>query len=231
MPRRTRLYLPGLPYHLVQRGNNREACFFGPENYQFYLELLRENAKRYGVAVHAWVLMTNHVHLLLTPASEQSISRMMQTVGSRYAQYLNKSYKRTGTVWEGRHKASPVHAQAYLLKCYRYIELNPVNAGMVNRPEEYRWSSYHANAWGDAMEWMTPHAEYLTLGATVDARCLNYRALFGGYFEAADLNAIRLAAHYCQPLGDDRFRSQIEEKLGRAVGHASRGRPRRMAVE
>jgi len=230
MPRRARSYLPRFPYHLVQRGNNREVCFFEPENYQFYLELLRDNAKRYGVAIHAWVLMTNHVHLLLTPESEHSISRMTRVVGSRYAQYLNKSYKRTGTVWEGRHKSSPVHAQDYLLKCYRYIELNPVNAGMVVRPEEYRWSSYHANAWGDSVGWMVPHCEYLSLGADVQSRCLTYRGLFARHFDASDLSAIRLAAHYCQPLGDERFRLQIEEKLGRSVGQAARGRPRKSAV-
>jgi putative transposase len=230
MPRRARLYLPGLPYHLVQRGNNREACFFEPENYQFYLELLRENAKRYRVAVHAWVLMTNHVHLLLTPENELSISRMTRALGSRYAQYLNKNYKRTGTIWEGRHKSSPVHAQEYLLKCYRYIELNPVSAGMVKRPEEYRWSSYHANAWGDAVDWVTPHVEYLVLGADVQARCLAYRGIFAEYLDEGDVSAIRLATHYCHPLGDDRFRLQIEEKLGRAVGQAARGRPRKTVV-
>lgn len=225
MPRRARQYLSGLPYHLVQRGNNREACFFESENYQFYLELLRRNTRRYDVSLHAWVLMTNHIHLLLTPEEEDSISRVMRVVGSQYAQYLNKSYKRTGTIWEGRHKASPVHAQDYLLKCYRYIELNPVNAGLVKQPEEYYWSSYHSNAWGDVVEWIVPHHEYLQLGTDKEARCIAYRALFAGRIAESDLHAIRRAAHYCHPLGDDRFRLQIESKLGRSVGQAARGRP------
>jgi putative transposase len=149
MPRRTRNYIPGFPYHIVQRGNNREACFIESENYQYYLELWRQLSKRYGVKVHAYCLMTNHIHILVTPESKRSISDTMKVVGSRYAQYINLKYRRTGTLWEGRHRSSLVQSERYLLSCYRYIELNPVRAGMVSRPEEYRWSSYAINAWGD----------------------------------------------------------------------------------
>ena len=148
MPRRARMYLPGLPYHVVQRGNNREPCFVEPENYQFYLELWKEWAQRYGIAVHAYCLMTNHIHFLVTPESEDSISRASRVIGSRYAYYFNKSYKRSGTVWEGRHKSSLVQTDRYFLLCCRYIELNPVAANMVARPEQYKWSSYLVNAWG-----------------------------------------------------------------------------------
>ena len=136
MPRRKRMYLPGYPYHIVQRGYNREACFVEPENYQYYLGLWKECTRRYGLAVHAYCLMTNHIHFLVTPDSEGSISRAMQVVGSRYAYYLNKSYRRTGTVWEGRHKSSLVQSERYLLTCMRYIELNPVVASMVEKPEQ-----------------------------------------------------------------------------------------------
>jgi len=132
------MYVAGLPYHLVQRGNNREACFIEPENYQFYLELWREVSRRYGLAVHAYCLMTNHVHFLVTPARAEAVSNTMKVVGSRYAQYVNLRYKRTGTLWEGRHRASLVQTERYLLCCYRYIELNPVRAGMVVRPDGYR---------------------------------------------------------------------------------------------
>lgn len=125
MPRRARMYLAGLPYHVVQRGNNREACFIETENYQFYLELWKELSVRYGVAVHAYCLMTNHVHFLATPDDEVAISRTMKVVGSRYAQYVNKKYRRTGTLWEGRHRASLVQSERYLLTCMRYIECNP----------------------------------------------------------------------------------------------------------
>jgi putative transposase len=157
------MYVAGLPYHVVQRGNNREACFVEPENYQFYLELWQQMTRRYGVAVHAYCLMTNHVHSLVTPQRPGSISDTMKVVGSRYAQYINLRYQRTGTLWEGRHRASLVQSERYLLCCYRYIELNPVRAGMVERPEEYRWSSYGINAWGDA-GWLQPHEEYSRLG-------------------------------------------------------------------
>ncbi len=132
MPRRARMYLPGLPYHIVQRGNNREACFIEPETYQFYLELLKEVSLRYDLAVHCYCLMTNHIHLLATAGDKTSISNTMKVVGSRYAQYINKKYKRTGALWEGRHKSSLVQTDKYFLTCSRYIELNPVAANMVN---------------------------------------------------------------------------------------------------
>ena len=224
MPRRARMYLPGLPYHLVQRGNNREVCFIEPENYQFYLELWRTVSKRYGVSVHAYCLMTNHIHFLVTPQQKTSVSNTMKVVGSRYAQYINLKYKRTGTLWEGRHRSSLIQSERYLLCCHRYIELNPVRAGMVERPEEYRWSSYGTNAWGDKC-WLTPHDEYLRLGNSPEARQAAYRGLFRYQLSEVDLNHIRKAEHYCQPVGDDRFRKQIEEKYGVKAGRMKRGRP------
>jgi putative transposase len=218
------MYLPGLPYHLVQRGNNRDVCFIEPDNYQFYLELWRSMSKRYGVSVHAYCLMTNHIHFLVTPHQEASVSNTMKMVGSRYAQYFNQKYKRTGTLWEGRHRSSLVQSERYLLCCYRYIELNPVRAGMVNRPEEYRWSSYGANAWGDKC-WLFPHHEYMRLGSNAKERQAAYRELFRHQFSEVDLQLIRKAAHYCQPVGDGRFRGQIEKKYGIKLGQMKRGRP------
>ena len=158
MPRRKRTYLPGFPYHIVQRGNNREACFIEAENYQFYLALWKECINRYGVKVHAYCLMTNHIHFLVSPEEADSISRVMQVVGSRYGYYFNKKYKRSGTVWEGRHKSSLVQSDRYLLTCMRYIELNPVVAGMVDKPEKYRWSSFLVNAWART-SLIAPHLE------------------------------------------------------------------------
>ena len=228
MPRRPRMYLPGLPYHVVQRGNNREPCFFDIQDYQFYLELLRQLLPRYKVNLHAYVLMTNHVHLLLTPSSKDGISSLMRVVGSRFAQYMNKTYKRTGTLWEGRHKASVVDTENYLLKCYRYIELNPVAANMVTSPEEYKWSSYGCNAWGDKTDIVTAHPEYLSLGNTSNKQHYAYRCLFLFLLDDRDTVLIRKSAHYCQPLGDDRFRSLIEKKLGLPVGQMHRGRPRKI---
>jgi len=227
MPRRARCYIPGLPFHLVQRGNNRDACFFEPANYQYYLTLLSENMPRYGVVLHAYVLMTNHIHLLLTPEETDSISRLMRVVGSKYAYYLNKSYKRSGTVWEGRHKSSLVDADNYLLKCYRYIELNPVAAGMVQSPQEYKWSSYRCNAWNEAQALVTPHVNYLSLADNTEERCYRYRELFKAQQCEKDLHLIRSAMHYCQPVGDSRFKKSIERQIGHRLGYAKRGRPRK----
>jgi putative transposase len=217
--------LPGYPYHIVQRGNNREACFIEPENYRLYLELWQQLSERYQVRVHAYCLMTNHIHILATPDNPDSISLTMKTVGSRYAQYINKKYRRTGTLWEGRHRSSLVQSERYLLTCQRYIELNPVRAGMVERPEEYRWSSYGVNAWGDE-SWLLPNDEYLALGADSQSRMHAYRELFRHEVSEQDLHLLRKAAHYCQPTGDDRFRDQIESKYGIRLGQMGRGRPR-----
>mgnify|MGYP001813390183 FL=1 len=229
MPRRKRMYLSGHTYHLVQRGNNREACFFEPENYQFYLELWQHCAERYGVAMHAYCLMTNHVHFLVTPDESDSISRAMSVIGSRYAYYFNKTYKRTGTVWEGRHKSSLVHNERYYLTCSRYIELNPVAAGMVYKPEQYRWSSYSVNAWGDK-SLLVPHPEYMRLGNDIESRCFAYRELFKKQLPENDIHLIEKASDYCHPVGDDRFCQLIEEKYGIKLGQSNRGRPKKVEM-
>lgn len=194
-----------------------------------YLELWREVPERYGVSVHAYCLMTNHVHFLVTPAEDSSISSTVKVVGSRYAQHVNARYRRTGTLWEGRHRSSLVQSERYLLSCYRYIESNPVRAGMVSRPEEYSWSSYGANAWGDE-SWLQPHAEFLRMGRTAEERRKAYRALFAERLSDDELVKIRRAAYYSQPLGDDRFRQAIEHRYGIRFGQARRGRPRRSIV-
>jgi putative transposase len=227
MPRRARHYIANQPYHVVQRGNNREPCFIEIENYQFYLALWQELSKKFGVSVHAYCLMTNHIHFLVTPDTEDAISVVMKQVGSRYAQYINKKYKRTGTLWEGRHKSSLIQSEKYLLTCYRYIELNPVRAAMVEKPEEYRWTSYHANAWGD-MSWIVPHEEYQQLGNKKLDRCFAYRELFRYQIDSDDLHKLRKSIHYCQPLGDEYFAQLIDEKYGIKVGLMARGRPRKV---
>ena len=176
--------------------------------------------------VHAYCLMTNHIHFLATPDTESGLSNTSKIVGSRYARYMNNRYQRTGTMWEGRHRSSLVQADKYLLACYRYIEMNPVRAGMVSRPEQYRWSSYGANAWGDK-SWIVPHEEYLALGRDGNVRHERYRELFTSELSDENLSLFRKAAHYNQPVGDDRFRAQIEARYGIRVGQMSRGRPRK----
>ena len=174
MPRQPRFQLPGMPQHVIQRGNNRAACFFDQADYNHYLQSLHEACKRYGCKLHAYVLMTNHVHLLMTPEADGAISSVMQSTGGRYVKYINKFYERTGGLWEGRYKASLVQTERYLLTCYRYIEMNPVRAGMVSHPAEYQWSSYRANSQEEENDILTPHEEYLRLGKNPRERAWSY---------------------------------------------------------
>lgn len=201
MPRRPRVHLPGLPLHIVQRGHNREACFFGEDDYHAYRHWLSEAMKGSGCQLHAYVLMTNHVHLLLTPPEPQAVTKMMISLGRRYVQHINRSYRRTGTLWDSRYKSSLVHADAYHLLCQRYIELNPVRAAMVDDPAHYRWSSYRANGLGQPDPLLTPHPLYVELGQDEAARLATYRALFRTELDADAISDIRLALNQGQPLG------------------------------
>ena len=166
MARQPRIDLPGIPRHVVQRGNDRHACFADERDYRSYLIELHDAAHKHDCAVHAYVLMTNHVHLLVTPSRQGTLSRMMQAIGRRYVGCFNARYRRTGTLWEGRYKAALVDSERYVMGCYRYIELNPVRARMVPTPTDYRWSSHAHNAHGEHSAMLTPHASYLKLGST-----------------------------------------------------------------
>src|SRR5687767_12329283 len=227
MPRRARLRLAGLPVHLIQRGNNRTACFFCDEDYSLYVHQLKELCHKFGCAVHAYVLMTNHVHLLLTPAREDGVSLLMKHLGQRYLQYVNRTYRRSGTLWEGRFRSSIVQQQGYLLRCHRYIELNPVRAGMVQHPRDYGWSSYCSNGEGRPSQLLTPHEEYTGLGRTESERLTAYRALFSTELGEHDMKEIRLAANGGFALGNERFKSEISAILGRRVERGISGRPKR----
>lgn len=226
MPRKPRMYLPGMPCHIIQRGNNREATFFADQDYLFYLECLYDASIRYGVSIHAYVLMTNHVHLLMTPHTKDSISLLMQSLGRRYVQYVNQEYRRTGTLWEGRHKASLVDADNYLLICSRYIEMNPVSANMVKNPSEYRWSSFMYNAHGKPDKLICSHNIYNGLGTNNAARQEAYRLLFNIVIDDAKIKLIRNATKFSMLTGDSRFKEQVECALNRKIGQDYRGRPR-----
>ena len=191
MPRPPRLDVPGLPVHVVQRGNNRQACFFEDDDYSFFLYALREACRDRHCQLHAFVLMTNHVHLLITPLVKWGMSRMMMDLGRRYVRYFNDLHDRTGTLWEGRFRSSLVETRRYCLACYRYIELNPVRARMVTRPEDYRWSSYRTNAFGLPSRLITPHSELLLLGVDGESRRRSYRKLFERNARQQELKAIR----------------------------------------
>lgn len=225
MPRKPRFVIPGVPLHVVQRGNSREPVFFADADYHAYLGWLKEAAKRYCCKVHAYVLMTNHIHILVTPADTLGVTRMMQYVGRHYVPYINHTYGSSGTIWEGRYKASLIHADSYLLTCMRYIELNPVRANMVRSPSAYRWSSYRANGQSQVDELIAPHPLYLALGRTAAQREEAYKALFKAHVDAEALNDIRAAWQSGTPLGNDLFRAKVEAKLGCSVGQAKRGRP------
>ena len=229
MPRCPRLNLAGMPLHLVQRGNNRSACFFTDEDYRFYLHWLSLYAHQYGCAIHAYVLMTNHVHLLLTPTKADAPAKLMQSLGRRYVQYINKFYKRSGTLWEGRYKASVVNADEYLLACYRYIELNPVRAGMVEHPREYVWSSNAANAAGQSNPLLKPHAIYIDLDRDEKKRQAAYDDLFRIELDPEVLIAIRTATNKGKVLGNVRFKAEIAAMTGRRVDSARPGRKRKEA--
>jgi len=215
----------GMPCHIVQRGNNRSVCFFSDEDYHAYLDYLHDACQRYAVSLHAYVLMTNHTHLLMTPECQYGISLVMQSLGRRYVQYINQQFRRSGTLWEGRHKSSLVQADSYLLACYRYIELNPVRADMVAHPGDYRWSSYHANAMGELDKRLTTHPVYEALGQTKESRQYAYRGLFSIALDKDMVHAIRSASRFSMPLGNHRFKTEIEQALKCKLGFARRGRP------
>lgn len=226
MARLPRFYLPGQPLHVIQRGNNRNAIFSAPEDYHFYLRCLQEAAEVHSLIVHAYILMTNHVHLLVTPETESCLSKTMQSIGRRYVQYFNYAYGRTGTLWEGRYKSTLIDSERYLLTCMRYIEMNPVRAAMVEHPGDYPWSSYGANAQGNFNALVAPHSLYGRLGFTDEERQSAYRELFRVQVSKADIEAIRDATNKSWALGDDRFGAQVEALSKRRATPLARGRPK-----
>jgi putative transposase len=226
MPRRPRLILPGIPLHLVQRGNNRSACFYADEDYRRYLDHLQELSIRFGCAIHAYALMSNHVHMLVSGQTQDSLSQLMKHLGQRYVQYSNRTYKRSGTLWEGRYRSCLLQDQGYLLRCHRYIEMNPVRAGMTEHPADYRWSSYRINAQGETSSLIVPHEQYLALGQTLEDRQSAYRDLFNTDLDPHLVQQIREATNGGYVLGDSRFQGEIAQMLGRRVEKGKAGRPR-----
>ena|SRR5262245_21816413 len=224
MPRLPRVMSPGFPQHLVQRGNNRGPCFFAEADYIAYLRWLERAAFAYGVSVHAYVLMPNHVHLLATPAVEGGISKMMQYLGRQYVQHINRSYRRSGTLWERRFLASLIETECCLLSLYRYIESNPVRAGLVAEPEQYRWSSARTHLVPNGPTFLVDHELYVRLGDTPLARARAYRTSSREPLDDEVLAEIRSAIRHGVPLGSERFSEQIELQLGRRVRLRKPGR-------
>ena len=227
MPRPPRIDLPGVPQHVVIRGNNRSDLFRTDNDRMLFLRYLRHAAGSTRSQIHAFALMSNHVHLLASGGAPGSLSSLVQSVGRRYAYYVNRAYGRTGTLFEGRFHSSLVDSDAYLFKCMRYIEMNPVRAGLVDDPRDYRWTSYRQNAGLEDFTWVVPRQEYRALGSDPASRSQAYRALFARPLDARDLVAIRECARKGCPFGSSAFISRAEGVLGRPAGTRPRGRPRR----
>jgi putative transposase len=223
--------VPGVAVHIIQRGNDRAACFRRDSDYLLYLLHLRQLSERFSCSVHAYCLMTNHVHLLLTPATREGCSTLMRNLGQRYVQYFNRTYERTGTLWEGRFRSCLVDTARYALACQRYIELNPLRAKMVAHPGEYPWSSYRTHVGTAPDAWLTQQAEYLALSEEVAMRREAYRRLLEADLEPELADEIRAATHAGRPLGGDAFKAAVEREVGRSTDPRRPGRPHKSGSE
>lgn len=219
--------LPGVPIHIVHRGNNRQPCFRKDEDRRFYLFHLSRLLHGSACALHAYCLMTNHVHLLLSAERPQGCAGLMKRIAQLHTQYINRTYGRTGSLWEGRFRSCLVQTERYVLACYRYIEANAVRAGLCAHPAEYPWSSYRANAYGELDRLVTAHDEYLRLAMEPEERRSLYRALFAETLTDAMLKEIRAATNGNFVLGGREFQSEIQARLGRRVTRGKAGRPSR----
>ena len=225
MARPCRLEPAGVPLHIIQRGNNRAACFFNDVDRHFYLKCLGDAASLRGCAIHAYALMPNHVHLLLTPEKAGAASLTLQDLGRKYVQVLNKVHKRTGTLWEGRFKSNLVDSEKYLLTCHRYIELNPVRAGMVARPADYFWSSHRHYVGATVDPLIREHCVYTELGLATEERRRKFLQSFDGPIDGGTLDALRNSVNKGWALGSDAFLERMGDLLGRSVRPPRRGRP------
>jgi putative transposase len=225
MARLPRLTLPGYPHHVIQRGNNRQAIFTSPAYYQFFLDLLRDNAQKFGVAVHAYVLMSNHFHLLATPQTSEGLPQMMQAVGRSYVRYFNDAQGRSGTLWEGRYKSTLIQTERYLLACMVYIDLNPVRAGLVAQAGDYPWSSYGHYIGRRADKLITPHPLFWELGNTPFAREAAYADLVHAGITVAQQTALTGSVLSGWALGEADFVADLQKRTARRVSQAQAGRP------
>lgn len=225
MPRRPRVFLPGQPIHLIQRGHNRSRIFHGADDAKAYLKWLREACAKRGVALHAYALMPDHVHLLVTPKSEPSLPSAMRDVNWRYSRHANAAQGRTGSLWDGRYKACIVDAKEYFFACCRYVELNPLRIGIAQDPETYRWSSFKSNALGMINPILTPHPLYLSLGTNAAARAAAYLELFDQPLPESTVAAIRAATNGDWALGNNSFEARVTRHAGRNMTPRGPGRP------
>jgi putative transposase len=225
MARLPRLTVPGYPHHVIQRGNNRQPTFHDTADYELLLSLLAEYAEREKVSIHAYVLMGNHFHLLATPETQTGLPGLMQAIGRRYVQHFNKQHRRTGTLWEGRYKATLLQAERYLLACMVYIDLNPVRAGLVARPADYRWSSYGHYVGTRNDKLVTPHPLYWRLGNTPFAREMSYAELVSQGITLQQQAELTDSVLKGWALGEADFVSGVQKLTERRVARGRPGRP------
>src|SRR5450759_1226382 len=225
MARLPRLTLPGYPHHIIQRGNNRQAIFAQTADYQTLLGLLDEYARKFEVAIHAYVLMSNHFHLLATPQTADGLPQMMQAVGRRYVRYFNDAQKRSGTLWEGRYKSTLIQSDRYLLACMAYIDLNPVRAALVAQAGDYPWSSYGHYSGRRIDKLITPHALVWELGNTPFAREAAYAELVQSGVNPLQQAALTDATLRGWALGEADFVADLQKRTQRRVARISSGRP------
>ena len=228
MPRNARIVITGYPHHIVQRGHNRQAVFISDDDYLFYLDNLREWKEKFGCKVYAYCLMTNHVHLIIDPgADERNLALLMKRVAGRQTRYVNKLAKRTGSLWEGRYKSSTISTNEYLLACCRYVELNPVRAGIVADPKDYRWSSYRSKIGKQKEEWLDFDPCYMGLAGNQKKRAERYREWVNGTILEGEWELIRQSLQRGQLTGSAQFVEEIENKIKKRVEFRGQGRPRK----
>lgn len=229
MPRTARVVLPECPHHVIQRGHNRQAVFLGERDYRYYLCNLAEWKERLGCKVYAYCLMTNHVHLVLDPGKDtESLGALMKRLAGRQTRWVNRLQHRTGSLWEGRYKSSPIERDRYLLACCRYVELNPVRAAMVSAPCDYAWSSYRAKLGLETCNWLDNDPAYMSLADNDEARRSAYAAWIGRGASVSELRLIREASQRGQLIGSNRFREEVARRTGCRIELRGRGRPRRL---
>lgn len=227
MARPPRITIPAYPHHIIQRGNNRAATFFADDDYRYFLECLRQAKVKCRCRIYAYVLMTNHFHLLVEPAEVGDLGRFMQSVGRRYVRYVNETYRRTGTLWDGRFKSAAVSRDEYLIACSRYIELNPVRAGLVTHPRDYRWSSYQRRALGASDRLLDEDPWYNGLGTTERDKQERYRQWIDAQVSEREWDEIRQATQRGRLIGRETFQKQMEAMTGRHLVGEARGRPKK----
>ena len=227
MPRRPRIILSNIPVKLLQKTANKQKCFRRDQDYQYYLQLLKQYTSESGCAIHAYALLPDHIHLLLTPKAEKSVASLMKNLGQLYTQYYNRTYQRKGSLWAGRFRSSVIEENSFLFPCKIFIEMNPVFAGLVKQPKDYPWSSHRINAYGEPNTFIIPHLNYLKLDSNPIVRQFAYKNLFQEELPVQTIKNIQRATGGNYVLGDEQFAVGISRKTGLQVTPSKPGRPRK----